>query len=142
MAISIISPGVMFGNVFLWRRLLAIGVGLSLYVFTTRIISDELRKLWSQAHVARAVARTVWISAGAGAAVAVLAYTGDGWGDLIDAVMEIGGAPFALLFIPLSDRQIEESGFSSFIARSSVTIVLSAISYAVFVVCLGRGITS
>ena len=62
------------------------------------------------------VVRTVWISASAGAAVAALAYTGHGWGDLIDAVLEIGGASFPLLFIPLSDRQIEKSRLSSFIA--------------------------
>jgi hypothetical protein len=77
-----------------------------------------------------------------GAAVAALAYAGHGWGDLIDAVLEIGAASFPLLFIPLSDRQIEGRRPSSLIARSSITIVLAAIIYAVFVVCLGRGITS
>jgi hypothetical protein len=132
----------LLGHVSLWQRLTAMCVGLTLYIFTTRIISDELHMLWPQAHVARTVARTAWISASAGAAVAALAYTGHGWGDLVDAFLEIGGGSFPLLFIPLSDRQIEEIRLSSFIARSSVTVVLSAIIYAIFVVCLGRGITS
>ena len=132
----------LFGYVSIWQRLIATGVGLALYVFTARIISDEFRKLWPQARVARTVARTAWISASVGAAVAALAYAGHGWGDLIDAVLEIGAASFPLLFIPLSDRQFEGRRPSSLIARSSITIVLAAIIYPVFVACLGRGITS
>jgi hypothetical protein len=132
----------LFGHVSIWQSWIATGVGVALYVFTARIISDEFRKLWPQGRVARTVARTAWISASVGAAVAALAYAGHGWGDLIDAVLEIGGASFPLLFIPLTDRQIEERRPSSFIARSSITIVLAAIIYAVFVACLGRGITS
>ena len=132
----------LFGHVSIWQRCIAIGVGLALYVFTVRIISNEFRKLWPQARVARTVARTAWISASVGAAVAALAYAGHGWSDLTDAILEIGGASFPLLFIPLSDRQIEETRPASLIARSSITIVLAAIIYAVFVACLGRGITS
>jgi len=132
----------LLGRVALWERWIAAGIGLAFYLGTARLISGELRKLWPQARVARTVARTAWISATVGAAVAALAYTGHGWGDFRDAVLEFGGASFPLLFLPLRDRQVEEERPSSFVARSAVTIVVAAIVYAVFVACLGRGITS
>jgi hypothetical protein len=132
----------LLGHVTLWERWIAAGVGLALYAFTMRIVSIELGKLWPQARVARIVARTAWVSATVAAALAALAYTGHGWGDLRDAVLEFGGGSFPLLFLPLGNRQIEERGPSSFLARSPITIVLAAIVYAVFVARLGRGITS
>jgi hypothetical protein len=132
----------LLGHVTLWQRAIAIVVGLALYVFTARIISNQLLKLWPQAQVARTVARIAWISATVAAAVAALAYKGHGWGDLGDAVLEIGGSSFPLLFIPRRSRQIEQSRPSPFIARSSITLVLAAIVYAIFVASLGRGITS
>jgi hypothetical protein len=132
----------LLGHVSLWERWIAAGVGLALYVLTARIVSGELRKLWPQARVARTVARIAWMSATVGAALAALAYTGHGWGGLRDAVLEFGGGSFPLLFLPLGNRQIEERRPSSFLARSSTTIAVAAIVYAVFVACLGRGITS
>jgi hypothetical protein len=132
----------LFGHVTIWQRAIAIVVGLALYVVTARIISNEFLKLWPQARVARTVARIAWISATVAAAIAALAYKGHGWGDLGDAVLEIGGSSFPLLFIPRRDRQIEQSQPSPVIARSPITIVLAAIIYAVFVASLGRGITS
>ena len=132
----------LLGHISLWERWIAAGIGLALYLGTARLISGEFLKLWPQARVARAVARTAWISASVAAAVAALAYTGHGWGDFRDAVLEFGGASFPLLFLPLRDRQVEEERPSLFVARSAVTIVVAAIVYAVFVACLGRGITS
>lgn len=132
----------LLGHVSLWERLIAAGVGLTFYVLTARIVSEELRKLWPQARVARTVTRMAWMSATVGAALAALAYTGHGWGDLRDAVLEFGGASFPLLFLPLGNRQIEERCPVSCLARNSITMVVAAIVYAIFVACLGRGITS
>lgn len=131
-----------FGHVTLWQRAIAIVIGIALYVVTARIISRELLNLWPQAQVARTVARIAWISASVGAAVAALAYQGHGWGDFTDAVLEIGGSAFPLLLIPWRDRQLPETPPSPVITRNPKIIVLAAIVYAVFVACLGRGITS
>jgi hypothetical protein len=130
----------MLGHVSDWLRWLVAGAGLALYVFTVRFTSSALLKLWPQAPMARAAARTVWISATVGAAVAALAYTGPGWGDLRDGVLEIGGASFPWLLIPLKSRQEEQARPSAVIARSTKTIILSAVIYATFVASLGRGV--
>jgi hypothetical protein len=132
----------MLGHVSNWQRFMAAGAGLALYIFTARFTSNALLKLWPQAGVARAVARTVWISATVGAALAALAYAGPGWGDLKDAVLEIGGASFPLLIIPLRTSQMEQVRPSAFIARSGMSVVLSAVIYAIFVASLGRGLRS
>lgn len=132
----------LFGNVSVWQRSVVAGAGLALYIFAARLTSSALLKLWPQARVARAVVRTAWASATVGAAVAALGYAGPGWGDLRDAVLEIGGASFPLLFIPRRSRQAEGTQPSAFVARSTITVVLSAVIYAIFVASLGRGMAS
>jgi hypothetical protein len=132
----------LFGHVTIWQRAIAIVVGIGLYVGTARMIAGELLRLWPYARVARSAARIAWIGATVGAAVAALGYRGQGWGDFSDAVLEIGGASFPLLFIPLRARRVEENHRSALIARSWVTIALAVIVYAVFVASLGRGVTS
>lgn len=133
----------LLGNVSVWQRWVAAGAGLALFILAARSTSNALLKLWPQARVARAVARTVWTSATVGAAIAALAYVGPGWGDnLRDAVLEIGGASFPLLFIPFRSRQVAETQPSAFIARSRITVVLSVVIYAIFVASLGRGMVS
>ena len=92
--------------------------------------------------MARSVARTVLISATVGAALAALAYAGHGWGDLSDSVLEIGGASFPLLLIPFGGRQAEDAHAPVFIARSTITIVLAASIYALFIGTLGRGVVT
>jgi hypothetical protein len=129
----------LLGNVSVWQRLILACAGLALYVFAARRTSTALLTLWPQAGVARAVLRIVWTSATLGAAVAALAYAGPGWSDLRDAMLEIGGASFPLLFIPLRRPQVEEGKPSAFIKRSTITIFLSAGAYAAFVASLGRG---
>jgi hypothetical protein len=132
----------LFGHVSIWQRWIAAGVGLALYVLTARIVANELRRLWPEARVARAVGRTAWISASVAAAVAALAYRGQGWRDFTDAVLEFGGASLPLLFIPLGGWQIENGRSSLFLVRRPVVVVLAVIVYAVFVACLGRGIVA
>jgi hypothetical protein len=132
----------LLGTVSVWQRWVAAGLGLALYIFAIRFASKGLLNLWPQARVARAVARAAWIAATVGAAAGALAYRGQGWGDLRDAVLEIGTASLPLLFIPLGSRPIEDARPPTFLARSTITIVLSALVYAMFVVSLGRGIVS
>jgi hypothetical protein len=132
----------LLGHVTIWQRSIAMVVGVILFVATARIVSNEFLKLWPQARVARNVARSAWVSATAGAGIAALAYRGHGWGDFNNALLEIGGASFPLLFIPRRDRQVEDTRPSPVIARSSLVIVLAAIVYAVFVAYMGRGVTS
>jgi hypothetical protein len=142
----------LLGHVTAWERWVAAGAGLVLFVFAARLTSNALLKLWPQARVARAVARKAWTGATMGAAIAALAYAGPGWaGNLRDAVLEIGLASFPLLVIPSGplgplsprgSRRVEEAQPSAFLARSTITIVLSAVIYAIFVASLGRGIVS
>ena len=132
----------LLGHVTIWERAIVIVVGIVLYVVTARMIAGELLDLWPYARVARKVARMAWVGATVGAAVAALAYRGHGWGDFTDAVLEFGGSSFPLLFIPMRARTVEENHPIAVIARRWVTIGVAAIVYAVFVVTLGRGVTS
>jgi hypothetical protein len=130
----------LLGKVYVWQRCLAAGAGLALYILAARLTSNALLKLWPEARVARAVARTAWTSATLGTVVAALAYAGPGWRDLRDSVLEIGGAAFPLLFIPARSRAVEETQPSRFIPRSRITAIVSGVVYAIFVASLGRGV--
>ena len=132
----------LFGRVSMWQRWLAAGAGLALYILAARIVSDALLRLWPHARATRSVARIAWVSGTVSAGIAALAYAGSGWGDLRDAVLEIGGASFPLLFIPLRDRRIEPRQRTAFIERSPLTIAVSLVVYAGFVATLGRGIAA
>jgi len=130
----------LLGSVAVWQRWMGAGVGLALFVFSARITSRALLQLWPDAGVARAVARTVWISATAGTAIAASFYVGHGWGNFRDAVLEIGLASFPLLLIPFGSRAPAGAGPGAEIARSSPVIALGLAVYAGFVASLGRGI--
>jgi hypothetical protein len=73
-----------------------------------------------------------------GAVLAALVYAGEGWTDLRDAALEIGGSSFPLLLIPR--RSGEEIAGAALIASSRITIFLSLVTYAVFAATLGRGL--
>ncbi|MGC1522396.1 MAG: hypothetical protein WA803_12720, partial [Steroidobacteraceae bacterium] len=90
-----------------WRIAGALA-GVGLYVFTARWASRALSALWPGAALARAVARTAWTAAFLGAALAALAYTGEGFDDLRDAILEIGASSWPLLIIPRSNRSAAE----------------------------------
>jgi hypothetical protein len=130
----------LLGEVPLWVRWAAACAGVVLYVFAARLTAKALLKLWPQASVARAVARTMWLSATVGAAIAALAYTGPGWGDLRDAVLEFAGASFPLLFIPIGWRGAEPIERPAFIPRSPIVIVVAVVVYGLFILSLGRGL--
>jgi hypothetical protein len=130
-------------DVTVWQRWLAAGAGVALYILAGRVTSASLLRLWpGEPRLARAIARTAWLSATAGAALAALAYTGHGWGNLRDAILETGAASFPLLFLPLGSAPAPQTNTAAFIRRDPVTIGLSAIIYAAFFVSMGRGVVS
>lgn len=129
------------GTVAVWQRWIGVALGLALYLLSMRLTARALLELWPEAERARSVARTVWLSAATGAALAAFVYTGGVKGDLRDAVLEIGAASFPLLLIPIRSRQHAEDYPVAVIARSYPVIILAGAFYAAFVATLGRGLT-
>jgi hypothetical protein len=113
---------------------------LVLFVFTARLAANFFLDIWPEAAQARRLARIVWFSATLGAALAALAYRGQGWTDLKDAVLEVGLASFPFLFIPLQSRVQDKP--LVFLERNYVTIVAAVVLYAMFVATMGRGVFS
>jgi len=130
----------LLGEVPLWLRWAAAAAGLALYVATIWMTAAGLSALWPEARVARAMARTAWLSATVGAGVAALAYRGQGWKDLHDAVFEIGGASLPLLFIPLRGSRTVGEGSPAPMTRSPIAIGAAVVIYALFVATQGRGV--
>jgi hypothetical protein len=136
-----------FGEPALWWRIAGAAAGVGLYGVAVRWTARSLLGLWPQAAAARRAARTAWIAVCAGAGLAAAAYSGPGWGDLKDAVLEIGVSSVPLLFIPTRDAgpigaTAADSGaaVAPSIQRSLPVIGLAAVVFAVFVVTLGRGL--
>jgi hypothetical protein len=128
------------GEPSLWWRIAGSVAGLCLYVFTARWASRALSDLWPNAGLARRVARTAWVAASLGSALAALAYSGEGWADLSGAVLEIGAGSFPLLFIPRQASALAGTPNPALIERSGATIVLSLAVYAIFTATMGRGL--
>jgi hypothetical protein len=129
------------GTVTVWQRWVGAALGLALYILSARLAVRALLGLWAEAKVARSVARTAWLSATIGAALAALAYTGVVPGDLRDAVLEIGAASFPLLYIPRHSLQSSSGHPVVAIARSYPVIIVALVVYTTFVATLGRGLT-
>ncbi len=130
------------GEVSVWERWLFAAAGLALFLVTVRLTANALLALWPHAAQARAVARTAWLSAILGDALAALAYRGHGWSNFRDAVLEIGAASFPLLFIPRRSRTAHDGQASVFVERSPLVTALCLLVYVLFVATLGRGIVS
>jgi hypothetical protein len=130
----------LLGDVTLAERWAAGVLGFALYLSAAWLVSDRLSALWPDARVARAVARTAWFGATLGAAVAALAYKVHDWGNLRDAVLEIGAASCPLLFIPLRSAKRAEQRAPLLVARSPAVIGLAVVVYLLFVASLGRGL--
>lgn len=113
--------------------------GIALFFATARLTSRALLMLWSDARVARGIARTLWQGATLGAAGAAFTYRGAGWGDLKDAVLEIGVASLPLLFIPRERADALDTS-AAILPRSYLTIALAIAVFALFAATLGRGI--
>jgi hypothetical protein len=123
-----------------WWRITGALAGIGLYFVTARWASRALSNLWPRAAVARGVARTAWAVASLGAALAALAYVGEGWDDLRDAALEIGAGSWPLLIIPSSDLQMEPALPAVLIERRWIIIGASLAVYALFAATLGRGV--
>ncbi|HEX9140239.1 MAG TPA: hypothetical protein VF848_10635 [Steroidobacteraceae bacterium] len=121
-------------------QIAGVAVGIAFYLFTARWSFAALSDLWPDADSARSVSQTAWLSASVGAAVAALLYFGDGWRDFSDAVLEIGGSSFPLLFIPRKSVATATTAGPAQIRRPGMTIALSIIVYAIFVATLGHGL--
>jgi hypothetical protein len=130
-----IDPAGPFGNL-----LVGALAGLILYLFTMRWAARALLDLWPRAAAARGVARSAWAAASIGAALAALAYAGEGFGDLRDAILEIGASSWPLLVIPRSNPSTAEALPEEFILRNWTVVCTSAFAYAIFVATLGRGL--
>ncbi|MDE1987652.1 MAG: hypothetical protein KGJ53_08335 [Alphaproteobacteria bacterium] len=128
------------GSLTAWQCWAGAAVGLGLYLLSARLAARALLGLVPDAEKARVLARTVWLSATSGAALAALAYTGSVKGDLRDAVLEFGLASVALLFIPRRDRRSSNGLPAMTISRSVPVIVVALIVYGAFAVTLGRGL--
>lgn len=125
------------GTVTAEQRVIGAVIGFALYFLSVWLTSRALLDLSPNAGTARSAARTVWLVATVGAALAALAYTGGVARDLRDAVEEIGGASIPLLFLPVFSRRSGQA--SGVISRNPVVIGLAAIVFVIFVVTLGRG---
>lgn len=132
----------LLGDVTVWERLLFAAAGLALFLVTVRLTADALLALWPHAAQARAVARTAWLSAMLGGALAALAYRGHSWSNFRDAVLEIGAASFPLLFIPRRGKTGDDGQDGVFVMRRSLVIAFCLLVYILFVATLGRGIGS
>ncbi len=128
------------GEVSVGERWLFAAAGLALFLVTARLTANALLALWPLAAQARAVARTAWLSAILGDALAALAYRGHSWSNFRDAVLEIGAASFPLLFIPRRSRLEDAGEPSACVARSPLVIALCLLVYVLFAATLGRGI--
>jgi hypothetical protein len=128
------------GEPSLWWRIAGAVAGLCLYLFVVGWASRSLSDLWPNSASARHVARTAWVSASLGAALAALAYSGNRSADLAGAVLEIGVGSFPLLLIPRRDWASQKTLGQRVIMRSRMTISSSLIVYAIFVATLGRGL--
>ena len=129
------------GSVTVWQRWIGAAVGAALYLLSARLTSRGLLEFWPEPEKSRWAARTVWLSATVGAALAALAYHGNVSGDFRDAVLEIGAASIPLLFIPMRSRQRSSGDADRTIVRSYPVIALAIAIYAVFVATLGRGMS-
>ena len=128
------------GEPSLWWRIAGAVAGLCLYLFTARWASLRLGGFAPDTAAASRLARTAWIAATLGTALAALAYPGEGWDGMKDAVLEIGAASLPLLFMPFRNQApMETSNFLS-IGRGGKTISFSLAVFAVFVLTLGHGL--
>jgi|ERR1700683_1027912 hypothetical protein len=81
-----------------------------------------------------------WASPLLGGASAALAYTGEGFGDLRDAILEVGVSSWPLLIIPRSSRSTAEAPPAEVIGRNWAVVCASAFVYVIFAATLGRGL--
>lgn len=127
------------GDALWWRALLG-AAGVAVYLLAIAATSRGLTQLWPDRADARRIARTAWLIATAGAALAALLYRGANAGqDLHDAVLEIGLASIPLLLIP-GGKAEEASGASDRIGFRPGILAAGLAVFAVFAGALGHGL--
>ncbi len=127
------------GDAIWWRGLLG-AAGVAVYILAIAATSRSLTQLWPDRADARRIARTAWIVATAGAALAALLYRGaDAGQDLHDAVLEIGLAAIPLLLIP-GGKTAETSSLPDRIAFNPAILTAALAVFAVFAATLGHGL--
>lgn len=135
----------LLGRVDAWQRLVGAALGLALFVVSARVTSRGLLAIWPDPEVARRVARTIWVASSLGATLAAAGYAsrasvGNGWDNLRDGFLEIGGASFLLLIVPRSRADERDIRLAQSIERSYPAIISSLLLYALFALTMGRGI--
>ena len=127
----------LLGHVTLAERWIFAALGLGLYLYTVRLTSRALLTFAPSAQ-ARKLARASWIAAALGATLA--GSLGPGYGDLRDAILEVGMASFPLLLIPRNGYEKASAPPDSTIARSPVLITVAIVVFGAFAASLGHGI--
>jgi len=123
-----------------WWRLALGALGVAIYGGALVATSRGLRALWPDLVGARRVARTAWLAAVLGVAVAALLYQGAGASrGLHDALTEIGLASAPLLLIPRGPS-VATSGMAARLTLRPAILVLAAAVFALFAATQGRGL--
>lgn len=127
------------GDALWWRGVLGLA-GVALYGLMLVVTSRRLTELWPDPADARRIARTAWLVATAGAALAALLYRGPNAGqDLHDAVFEIGLASIPLLLIP-GGKAAEAPATAAALAFRPALVAAGVAVFAVFAAGLGHGL--
>ena len=124
----------------LWWRCVGGAFGVLVYGAGVVVTSRALAGLWPDRVEARRVARTTWLVAVVGAALAAFFYRGpDTARNFHDTMTEIGLASVPLLLIPRGGRASSPPGPVR-IVLSPVSLVLAACVFALFAATQGRGL--
>ncbi len=126
----------------LWWRLVLGAVGVAVYGGALLAVSRGLAGLFPDLAAARRAARTGWLVAVAGAALAALLYRGPHAGrNLHDALTEIGLAAAPLLLIPRRTRGATTAPETR-IAFNPAVLILAVVVFGLFAAIQGRGVVA
>jgi hypothetical protein len=122
-----------------WRIGLG-AAGAAIYGGAVVVTARSLAAVFADRVLARRAARTAWVVATAGAALAALLYQGPHAGrNLHDALTEIGLAAVPLLLIP-GGREASDGPDRTSIAFSPSAVVLAVVVFGLFAAIQGRGL--
>lgn len=123
-----------------WRIVLG-AAGVAIYAGAAVVTARGLTALFAGRAQARRAARTAWVVAVAGAALAALLYQGPHAGrNVHDALTEIGLAALPLLLIPGGGRATSASEDRTPIVFGPATVVLAVVVFGLFAALQGRGL--
>lgn len=139
---SAIAARALFGEPTWPWRIGGIGLGVLLYAVGIRATATLARSfaLGSNQFAVGVVLRWSWFAASVAGCAAAFAYLPSRSAAVGQAALEIGAASFPLLFIAARHHPPEGQARPLFVTRSLAWVVFSLISFAVFVLTLGRGL--